>query len=183
MLRHSPKGCRGWVQINPVYADPFPTAESRKSSGRRFGRWRPLGVRHRVPADPILIKLASFLGKRELMSYVRLAASTDFAAVRLWNKWASLSPAAQRAVTLSDLCHACSVTRAEFVGAVAQGSVRDGHATVLVALQGMDLPEDVELRVRGLGSGEAQGVGVSDRLVRLLAGMGLQVEAEGVSML
>ncbi len=144
MLRHSPKGSRGWVRMNPVYADPFPTAESRKLSGRRFGRWRPLGVRHHVQADPVLMKLASFLGKRDLMSYIRLAASTDFAAARLWKKWASLSPAAQGAVTLWDLCHACSVTRAVFVGAVAQGSVRAGHATVLLALERMDLPEDVQ---------------------------------------
>src|SRR5713226_2094851 len=124
MLRHSPKGCKSWVQINPAYTDPFPTAESRKLSVRCSGRWKPLGARHHVPADPVLMKLASFLGKRNLMSYVRLAASTDFAAARLWYKWASLSPAAQGAVTLSDLCRACSVPRAEFVGPVAQGSVR-----------------------------------------------------------
>jgi hypothetical protein len=148
MLRHSPKGCTGWIQINPVHADPFPTADSRKPSGRRSGRWRPLGVLHHVPADPVLMKLASFLGKRDLMSYISWAASTDFAAARLWKKWASLSPAAQRVVTLWDLCQACSVTRAEFVGAAAQGSVRAGHATVLVAIEGMDLPEDVQLVIR-----------------------------------
>jgi hypothetical protein len=94
------------------------------------------------------MKLASFLGKRNMMSYVRLAASTDIAAARLWNKWASISPAGQRVVTLWDLCHACSVTRAEFVSAVAQGSARAGHATVLVAIEGMDLPEDVQLVIR-----------------------------------
>jgi hypothetical protein len=144
VLRHSPKGSRGWIQINPIHADTFPTADSRKPSGGRFGRWRPLGAVHHVPADPLLMKLASFLGKRDLMSYVRLTATTDFAAARLWKTWTSLSPAAQRVVTLWDLCHACSVTRAEFVGAVTRGSVRAGHATVLVAIEGMDLPEDVQ---------------------------------------
>jgi hypothetical protein len=149
MLRHSPKGSRGWIQITPVYADPSPTADSRKLSGRRFGRWRPLGDLHHVPDDPILMTLASFLGKRELMSYIRLAASTDFAASRLWKRWASLSPAAQGYATLWDLCHDCSVTRTEFVGAAALGSVRAGCAAVLVALAGMDLPEDVELAISG----------------------------------
>src|SRR5271156_5954456 len=133
MLRHSPKGSSGWVQMIPIQTDTCPTADSRKPSGRRFGRWRPLGALHHVPADPLLIKLASFIGKRGLMSYVRLAATTDFAAARLWKRWASLSAGAQRVVALWDLCHTCSVTRAEFVGAVAQGSVRAGHATVLVA--------------------------------------------------
>lgn len=94
------------------------------------------------------MKLASFLGKCNLMNYIRLAASTDFTAARLWKKWASLSPAAQRVATLWDLCHACSVRRAEFVGAAALGSVRAGHATVLLAMRGMDLPEDVEPVVR-----------------------------------
>jgi hypothetical protein len=145
MLRRSPKGSRGWIQINPVYADPLPAADSGKLSGRCSGRWRPLGITHHVPADPVLMKLASFLGKRDLMGYLRLAASTDFAAARLWKRWASLSPAKQRVVTLWDLCHVCYVTRAEFVRAAVQGSVRAGHASVLVAMQSMNLPEDVEL--------------------------------------
>ena len=107
-----------------------------------------MGPLHHVLADPVLMRLASFLGKRELMNYLRLAASTDIGAARLWKKWASLSPAAQGVVTLWDLCHACSATHAEFVAAVTQGSVRAGHATVLVALQGIDLPDDVQLVIR-----------------------------------
>jgi hypothetical protein len=40
MLRHSPKGSKGWIQINPVHVDPLPAADSRKLPRRRSGRWR-----------------------------------------------------------------------------------------------------------------------------------------------
>lgn len=114
---------------------------------RRFGRWKPLAVRNHVPSDPTLLKLSSFLGKRALMDYVRRAAATDLVITPLVERWNVLTPAAQRAVTLTDLCHICGVTPARFISAAARGSIQVGHACVLVALSIMDLPKDVELAV------------------------------------
>jgi hypothetical protein len=115
---------------------------------QRFGKRKPLGARNHVPSDPTLFKISSFLGKSVLMDYVRQAASTNPEAALLIEKWDRLTPAAQRAVTLTDLCHACSVTPASFIGAAAKGCLRVGDRCVLMALQGMELPDDMARAVR-----------------------------------
>ena len=81
------------------------------------------------------------------MDYVRRAGSTYLDLVPLVKKWDSLTVAAQRAVTLTDLCHVCHVSRATFIGAAVSGCCQAGDRCVLIALQKMDLPEDVELAV------------------------------------
>jgi hypothetical protein len=115
---------------------------------RRFGKWKPLGVRKHVSSDPILLKLSSFLWKRDLMDYVSRAAATDFVIAPLVEKWNALTPAAQGTVTLTDLCRVSGVTPARFISAAARGSVQVGHFCVLFALSIMDLPEEVKLAVR-----------------------------------
>ncbi len=133
---------------NPLFAEPL-TGSSLKVTYRRFGKWKPLGVRNHVPSDPTLLKLSGLLrdGKRALMGYVCRAAATDLAIVPLVERWNALTPAAQRAVTLTDLCYVSSVTPASFISAAARGSVQLGQHSVLMALSIMDLPEDVKLAV------------------------------------
>ena len=130
-----------------MFAEPL-TDSSMRVPHRRFGKWKPLGVRHHVLSDPTLLKLSSFLGKRILMDYVRRAAATDLVITPLVERWNVLTPAAQRAVTLTDLCYVSRVTPARFISAAARGSVQVGHACVLMALSMMDLPEDVKLAVQ-----------------------------------
>ncbi len=115
---------------------------------RRFGKWKPLGVRTHVPSDPTLLKLSIFLGKRALMDYVSRTAATDLVIAPLVERWNALTPAARRAVTLTDLCCASRVTPSRFISAAARGSVQAGHACVLTALSIMDLPEEVKLAIR-----------------------------------
>lgn len=81
------------------------------------------------------------------MDYVRRAASTNPDVVPLVERWDSLTLAAQTAVTLTDLCRACGVTLADFIGAAARGCCMAGNRCVLIALQRMELPEDVEASV------------------------------------
>jgi len=50
-------------------------------------------------------------------------------------------------VTLTDLCNAASVTPARFVSATARGCCQMGQSCVLLALQQMELPKDIEAAV------------------------------------
>jgi hypothetical protein len=75
------------------------------------------------------------------------AAATYLEVALLVEEWDSLTPAAQRAVTLTDLCRASRITPATFIEAAAAGCCQAGDRCVLIALQKMDLPEDVELAV------------------------------------
>jgi len=115
---------------------------------QRFGKWKPLGVRNHVPSDSTLLKLSSFLGKHLLMDYVRRVAATDLLIAPLVEEWDALTQAAQRAVTLTDLCYLSRITPASFISAATRGSFQAGHACVLMALSTMNLPEDVEVAVR-----------------------------------
>jgi hypothetical protein len=146
VLRRPPRGRSIWIVPNPLFAEPS-TGASVKVPYRRSGKWKPLGVRKHVPSDPTLLKLSSFLWKRDLMDYVRRAAATDLVITPLVEKWNALTPAAQRAVTLTDLCRVSGVTPARFISAAARGSVQAGHFCVLLALSVMDLPEEVKLAV------------------------------------
>jgi hypothetical protein len=147
VLRRPPRGRSIWIVPNPLFAEPSAGA-SVKVPYRRFGKWKPLGIRKHVSSDPTLLQLSNFLWKRDLMEYVCRAAATDLVVVPLVEKWKALTPAAQRAVTLTDLCRASGVTPARFIAAAARGSVQTGHFSVLLALSIMDLPEDVKLAVR-----------------------------------
>jgi hypothetical protein len=113
----------------------------------RYGKWKPLGTRHHVPSDPTLLKLEGSLrdGKHVLMNLARHAAATDLVIARLVEKWDTLSPGAQKAVTLTDLCKFTAVAPARFIVAVAQSGHETGNACVIVALIGMDIPAEVDL--------------------------------------
>ncbi len=146
LLRRPPRGRSIWIVPNPLFVETS-AGSSMKVPYRRFGKWKPLGTRHHVQSDPTLHKLSSFLGKRALMDYVRRAAFTNPDVVSLVEKWDSLTPAAQRAATLTDLCHVSALSRADFIGAAARGCCQAGDRCVLIALQNMELPQDVELAV------------------------------------
>ncbi len=149
MLRRPPRRRSIWIVPNPVFAEAPSVAGDRKRVPRhRSGRWKPLGANNHVPSDPTLFKLGSFLGKDALMDYVRRAANSDSDLGRLVNLWDHLSSAAKRAVSLTDVCVGAGVSRARFVSAAARGSCLEGHSCVLLALQQMELPEDIEAAVR-----------------------------------
>jgi hypothetical protein len=147
MLRRSEKKGQIWVRLNPLLVESISTGCSVKISHRRFGKWKPLGIRYHIQSDPTLRKLSSFLGKSALMAYVRRAASTILEVAPVAEKWDSLTPAAQRAVTLTDLCFVCGVTPADFLAAAARGCCQAGDRCVLIALESMVLPRDMELAI------------------------------------
>jgi hypothetical protein len=115
----------------------------------RFGKWKPLGVRYHVPSDPTLVNLARSLrdGKRALMGLARHAAAKDLVIARLIENWDALTPGAQKAVTLTDLCKFSRVTPARFIAATARAGCEIDNHSVIVLLSCMDLPTDVELAV------------------------------------
>jgi hypothetical protein len=116
----------------------------------RYGKWKPLGARYHVPSDPTLLEVEGSLrdGKRTLMDLARQAAATDLVIARLVEKWDSLSPGKQKAVTLTDLCKFTSVTPARFIAATARAGYEIGNACVILVLCSMeDLPSEVELAV------------------------------------
>ena len=147
MLRRSGKKARIWVRLNPLLAESFPKACSRKVPHRRSGKWKPLGTRYHVPSDPTLLNLMRFLrdGKRALMGMARHAAIRDLVLIRLVEKWDALSAGAQRAVTLTDLCKFSNVTPARFIAAVVRAGGETKNASVVLTLSHMDLPMEVEL--------------------------------------
>src|SRR5882762_5199679 len=118
VLRRPPKGRSIWIVANPLFAEPS-TGSSMKVPYRRVAKWKPLGVRNHIPSDPTLLRLSGFLrdGKRALMGYVSRAAANDLVIVPLVERWSALTPAARRAVTLTDLCYVCGVTPARFISA------------------------------------------------------------------
>ena len=143
MLRHPPRERSIWIRPNPEFTEPI-TPESVRIPPRRSSRWKPLGLKNHIPSDPMLFKLASFLGKSVLMDYVRSAADSDLVVVKLIELWDRLTSSGRRTVTLTDLCHAAGVTRAQFVSATVRGCCQVGDCCVLLALQRMKLPKDVE---------------------------------------
>lgn len=147
MLRRSGKKGRIWVRLNPLLADSFPKAFSMKVSHRPSGKWKPLGTRYHVPSDPTLLHLMRSLrdGKRALMVLARHAAIRDMVLMRLVEKWDALSVAAQKAVTLTDLCKVSNVTPARFIAATVRAGAETKNFSVVLTLSQMDLPEEVEL--------------------------------------
>jgi hypothetical protein len=80
------------------------------------------------------------------MGLARQAALTDLVIARLVEKWDSLSPGAQKAVTLTDLCKFTGVAPARFIAATARAGYEIGTACVILALCSVDdLPVDAEL--------------------------------------
>lgn len=111
---------------------------------RRRGKWRPFGFH--VADDPTLAYLKRNIrdGRRMLLEYAHRAAATDLHLARLIEKFDALSPGAQRAVSLTDLCRYADVTPARFIAAVTKAALGIGHAGVLLALSCMDsLPAEV----------------------------------------
>jgi len=116
----------------------------------RPGKWKPLGARYHVPSDPTLLNVMRFLcdGKHALMGLARHAAATDLGIARLIEKWDALTPGAQKAVTLTDLCKFSDVMPARFIAATARAGCEIDNQSVIIALSCMNLPTDVELAVR-----------------------------------
>lgn len=135
--------------VGPLNTRPK-TARALVPRPYRHGKWKPLGARHHVPSDPTLRKLEGSLcdGKRALMGLARYAAATDLRIARLVEKWDALTPGAQKAVTLTDLCKFSDVTPARFIAAVARAGCEIDNCSVILVLFSMDLPADVELAVR-----------------------------------
>ena len=117
---------------------------------RRSKKWRPLGARHHVPSDPILLTLMRFLrdGKRTLMGLARHAAKTDLVILRLLERWDRLSAGARKAVTLTDLLKFSGVTPARFIAAIVGAAWETTDGAVIEALGKIYLPEDVEVAIR-----------------------------------
>lgn len=63
-------------------------------------------------------------------------------------KWDALSPGAQKAVTLTDLCKFTKVTPARFIAAIVVAAFETSNAAILVAIEAMNAPADVALAVR-----------------------------------